>query len=190
MQDENNDIDEVAEGEQLYERLVLEVSAGQEPLRIDKFLMSRIEGATRNKIQQAILNEMVYVNDKPVKPNYKIKPSDKIVVFESRNPDISEIIPENILSKAPSAELRPGQKDSDSLPEYDLLDQILFQYIECQKGPDEIINQGFDELLVQRILKMVNTNEYKRFQFGPILRVSSKAFGRGRRMPLVAKYLG
>jgi NAD+ synthase (glutamine-hydrolysing) len=101
-----------------------------------------------------------------------------------------EIIPENILTKAPSAELRPDQKDSDSLPDYDILDQILFQYIECFQGPDEIIKNGFDEKLVQRILKMVNNNEYKRFQFAPILRVSSKAFGRGRRMPLVAKYLG
>jgi len=100
-----------------------------------------------------------------------------------------EIIPENILTKAPSAELRPGQKDSDSLPDYDLLDSVLFQYIECRKGPDEIIGQGYDDSLVQRILKMVNTNEYKRFQFAPILRVSPKAFGRGRRMPLVARYL-
>ena len=106
--------------------------------------------------------------------------------FINRN---GEVIPESILTKAPSAELRPGQKDSDSLPEYDLLDQILFQYIECRRGPDEIISQGFDEKLVQRILKMVNTNEYKRFQFAPILRVSPKAFGRGRRMPLVAHYL-
>ncbi len=100
-----------------------------------------------------------------------------------------EIIPENILVKAPSAELRPGQKDSDSLPDYEILDQVLFQYIEGKLGIDEIIGKGFDEKIVQRVLKMVNTNEYKRFQFAPILRVSPKAFGRGRRMPLVAKYL-
>lgn len=100
-----------------------------------------------------------------------------------------ELIPENILTKPPSAELRPGQKDSDSLPDYDILDQILYQYIELHKGPDQIIDDGFDEMLVKRILKMVNINEYKRFQFAPVLRVSSKAFGRGRRMPLVARYL-
>ncbi|MBL0343371.1 MAG: NAD+ synthase [Bacteroidetes bacterium] len=100
-----------------------------------------------------------------------------------------EIIPENILTKPPSAELRPGQKDSDSLPDYEVLDKVLFQYIECRQGPDEIINTGFDPKLVQRILKMVNSSEYKRFQFAPILRVSPKAFGRGRRMPLVARYL-
>jgi len=101
-----------------------------------------------------------------------------------------EIIPENILTKAPSAELRPGQKDSDSLPEYDLLDSVLRLYIEGQLGYDQILQQGYDEKLVSRVLQMVNRNEYKRFQFAPILRVSPKAFGRGRRMPLVAKYLG
>jgi 23S rRNA pseudouridine1911/1915/1917 synthase len=88
--------EEIAESEDLFERLTLEVSRGQEPLRIDKFLMARIEGATRNKIQQAIENEMVLVNDKPVKANYKIRPYDKIVVFDNRNPESNEIIPEDI----------------------------------------------------------------------------------------------
>ena len=100
-----------------------------------------------------------------------------------------EIIPENIITKPPSAELRPDQKDSDSLPEYEILDEILYEYIELRKGPKEIIANGFDESLVKRILKLVNTNEYKRYQTPPILRVSSKAFGMGRRMPIVAKYL-
>lgn len=101
-----------------------------------------------------------------------------------------EIIPENIITKAPSAELRPGQKDSDSLPDYSILDKILYQYIEQAKGPDEIKEQGFDASLVDRVLKMVNMNEYKRNQFCPIIRVSPKAFGVGRRMPIVGKYLG
>ena len=100
-----------------------------------------------------------------------------------------EIIPENILTKPPSAELRPGQKDSDSLPAYDVLDKILFEYIELRKGPRELISEGHDETLVNRILSMVNRNEYKRKQFAPILRISSKAFGLGRRMPIVGKYL-
>ena len=99
------------------------------------------------------------------------------------------IIPENIISKPPSAELRPNQKDSDSLPDYDFLDKVLFQYVEKRKGPDEIIAMGFDKDLVKRILKMVNTNEYKRYQTPPILRVSPKAFGMGRRLPIVGKYL-
>ena len=100
----------------------------------------------------------------------------------------SEIIPVNTIQKPPSAELRPDQKDSDSLPDYDILDQILFDYIELNLSPDEIIAKGFDESTVLRTVKMVNTNEYKRFQAPPILRISSKAFGFGRRMPLVAKY--
>ncbi len=101
----------------------------------------------------------------------------------------SMLIPENSILKPPSAELRPGQKDSDSLPDYAILDQILFKYIEQCTGPEELIRQGFDEPTVRRVLKLVNTNEYKRYQTPPILRVSQKAFGMGRRMPIVAKYL-
>lgn len=100
-----------------------------------------------------------------------------------------EVIPANIIDKAPSAELRPNQKDSDSLPDYAVLDRILYQYIERRQGPREIIEQGFDAALVARALKLVNTNEYKRNQFCPIIRVSSKAFGVGRRVPIVGKYL-
>ena len=100
-----------------------------------------------------------------------------------------ELIPNNIVIKAPSAELRPDQKDSDSLPDYDLLDKILFQYIEERKSPKEIIASGFDEAIVTKVLRLVNTNEYKRLQAPPVLRVSQKSFGFGRRMPIVAKYL-
>jgi len=100
-----------------------------------------------------------------------------------------EIIPNNILIKEPSAELRPNQKDSDSLPDYATLDRVLYQYIELRQGPKEIISLGYDAKVVSRILKLVNTNEYKRNQFCPIIRVSSKAFGVGRRLPIVAKYL-
>lgn len=101
----------------------------------------------------------------------------------------SEVIPMNSISKPPSAELRPGQKDSDSLPEYDVLDKILYQYIELRKGPKELLNMGFDASLVTRVLRLVNINEYKRAQTPPILRISDKAFGMGRRMPIVGKYL-
>ncbi|MBL0335418.1 MAG: NAD+ synthase [Chitinophagaceae bacterium] len=100
-----------------------------------------------------------------------------------------EIIPRNIITKAPSAELRPGQKDSDSLPDYAILDKLLYQYIERRQGPREIKAQGFDAALVDRVLRMVNLNEYKRNQFCPIIRISPKAFGVGRRVPIVGKYL-
>ncbi len=110
----------------------------------------------------------------------------KLAAYINRN---KTIIPENILTKPPSAELRPNQKDSDSLPPYEILDPLLLQYIEERKGPNELIAAGFDEQLVRRVLKMVNTNEYKRYQTPPILRVSPKAFGLGRRLPIVGKYL-
>ena len=100
-----------------------------------------------------------------------------------------EVIPMHTIQKPPSAELRPGQKDSDSLPEYAILDVILYHYIEMLKGPQDLIEMGFDPALVARILKLVNTNEFKRYQTPPILRVSPKAFGMGRRMPIVGKYL-
>lgn len=101
----------------------------------------------------------------------------------------AEIIPTNSITKPPSAELRPDQKDSDSLPEYDILDEILFQYIEKRLGPKELIALGFEEKLVKKVLRLVNINEYKRAQTPPILRISDKAFGMGRRMPIVGKYL-
>jgi NAD+ synthase (glutamine-hydrolysing) len=100
-----------------------------------------------------------------------------------------EIIPNNIIHKAPSAELRPDQKDIDSLPDYNILDEVLYQYIERRQGPKEIKAKGVEPALVDRILKLVNTNEYKRNQFCPIIRVSPKAFGVGRRVPIVGKYL-
>ena len=99
------------------------------------------------------------------------------------------VIPINTINKPPSAELRPDQKDSDSLPDYDILDEILELYIEHHKGPKEIVAAGHDPALVKRILRMVNINEFKRYQTAPTLRVSPNAFGMGRRMPIVAKYL-
>ncbi|MBK6936538.1 MAG: NAD+ synthase [Chitinophagaceae bacterium] len=101
----------------------------------------------------------------------------------------TEIIPGNIITKPPSAELRPGQKDSDSLPDYAILDRVLYQYIERRQGPKEIKAMGFDAVLVDRVLRLVNMNEYKRNQFCPIIRISPKAFGVGRRVPIVGKYL-
>lgn len=100
-----------------------------------------------------------------------------------------EIIPQHTITKPPSAELRPGQKDSDSLPEYDILDEILHKYIELKLGPADLIRSGYAPEMVHRIMKLVNTNEYKRYQAPPILRVSPKAFGMGRRMPIVGKYI-
>ncbi|MDD2278301.1 MAG: NAD+ synthase [Bacteroidales bacterium] len=99
-----------------------------------------------------------------------------------------EVIPINTIVKPPSAELRPDQKDSDSLPDYAILDAILREYIENQRSVNEIIALGFDAEVVAKAIRLVNANGHKRFQSAPILRVSSKAFGLGRKMPLVARF--
>ncbi len=100
----------------------------------------------------------------------------------------SEIIPNAIISKPPSAELKPGQLDTDSLPPYSILDPVLFRYIDLEWSADRIIEEGNDPELVEKIIRLVRTSEFKRKQTPPILRVSSKAFGSGRRMPIIARY--
>jgi NAD+ synthase (glutamine-hydrolysing) len=102
----------------------------------------------------------------------------------------SEVIPKNIITKPPSAELRPDQKDTDTLPDYDVLDEILYQFIEQKESESNIIQMRHAPDVVKWVVKRVNQNEYKRFQTPPILRVSSKAFGMGRRIPLVASFEG
>lgn len=99
-----------------------------------------------------------------------------------------EIIPNNIITKPPSAELRPDQKDTDTLPEYEVLDDILYRYIELQEGAQYIIDDGYDEQTVNKVVRMVEANEFKRYQAAPILKISSKAFGIGRRWPIVQKW--
>jgi len=99
-----------------------------------------------------------------------------------------EIIPQHTITKPPSAELRPNQKDTDSLPEYNILDPILFNYIELKKSAGEIIKLGYESDVVKRVIRLVNQNEYKRYQTPPVLRISTKAFGAGRKMPLVGKF--
>ncbi|HMJ46832.1 MAG TPA: NAD+ synthase [Ferruginibacter sp.] len=168
-----------------------------------------IQSRTRGNILMAIANKFGYIllntsNKSELATGYGTLYGDmagglavlgdcyKLQIYElaryiNRN---KEIIPTHILTKPPSAELRPGQKDSDSLPEYNVLDKILYLYIEQSKGPDEIKSSGYEPGLVDKVLKLVNTNEYKRNQFCPIIRISPKAFGVGRRVPIVAKYLG
>lgn len=167
-----------------------------------------IQSRTRGNLLMAIANKFGYVllntsNKSELATGYGTLYGDmagglgvlgdcyKLQVYELAryiNKD-TEIIPDNIITKAPSAELRPGQKDSDSLPDYAILDKILYQYIERRQGPAEIKAMGYEPALVDRILRLVNINEYKRNQFCPIIRVSPKAFGVGRRVPIVGKYL-
>jgi NAD+ synthetase len=101
-----------------------------------------------------------------------------------------EVIPNSIIEKEPSAELRPDQKDSDSLPDYGTLDTILEYYLEQQLSREEIISKGFEEEIVDRIFWLVDINEHKRFQSAPGLKMSAKAFGSGRRWPIVQGWSG
>jgi NAD+ synthetase len=100
-----------------------------------------------------------------------------------------ERIPWNTIEKPPSAELRPDQKDQDTLPEYDVLDQILELYVEQHLGAEEIVERGFDETMVRWIQRRVDLNEWKRQQAAPGIRVTSKAFGIGRRMPIAQRFV-
>jgi NAD+ synthase (glutamine-hydrolysing) len=122
-----------------------------------------------------------------------IKDVPKTLVFElsehvngSRGRDI---IPKSVIVRPPSAELRPGQKDEDSLPPYPILDRILHAYVEEDKAPDEIMEQGFDREVVKDVIRMVNLNEYKRRQGPPGVKITPKAFGRDRRLPITNAYL-
>jgi NAD+ synthetase len=100
-----------------------------------------------------------------------------------------ELIPWRSIEKVPSAELKPNQTDQDSLPPYDLLDAILHRYIEEEKGAAEIIAEGFDPAIVTRVIKLIDRSEYKRRQAAPGLKVTSRAFGFGRRMPIAQNYV-
>lgn len=120
----------------------------------------------------------------PISDVYKTKVYE-LARFINRN---KEIIPIEIINKVPSAELRPNQTDQDTLPPYDVLDKILYYYIEEAKEEDEIVELGFERSLVKKVLKMVDRAEYKRKQAAPGLKVTSKAFGTGRRFPIVQRW--
>jgi len=189
-----------------YDQALAPAFEGRKPDIAEENIQARIRGALlmamSNKLNMILLNTS---NKSEFSVGYSTMYGDSIgaisvlgdvykmevyALAKYINKKHGDWIPDIILTKAPSAELRPDQKDQDSLPPYELLDPILFQYIEMRQSPEQIIGMGHDRALVYRILKMVNQSEYKRFQASPILRVSDKAFGSGRRLPIVAKYLG
>jgi NAD+ synthase (glutamine-hydrolysing) len=100
------------------------------------------------------------------------------------------VIPESILTKPPTAELSPGQKDSDTLPDYHILDGILHSYVELDESASEIMAHGYDKETVQKVIRMIDVNEYKRQQAAPGIRITPRAFGSGRRLPITNKYRG
>ena len=119
-----------------------------------------------------------------------LKDVKKTLVFrlaEYRN-SVSANIPQRVIDRPPSAELAPDQKDTDSLPEYDILDEILESYVEQDKGLEDIVAAGFDRETVRRVLRLVDMNEYKRRQAAPGVRITQRAFGRDRRYPITSGY--
>jgi NAD+ synthase (glutamine-hydrolysing) len=120
-----------------------------------------------------------------------IKDVPKTLVYQLcryRNEKIGHVIPNSVLTKAPSAELRPDQKDTDSLPEYEVLDGILAAYVEEDYSAHEIVALGYDPKTIQRVIRMVDRNEYKRRQAPPGPKITSKAFGKDRRLPITNRY--
>ena len=144
--------------------------------------------ATGNKSEMAVGYATLYGD---MAGGYAVlKDVFKTVVYrlaEWRNRD-SEVIPRAIIDKPPSAELRPDQKDTDSLPEYEVLDRVLRRYIELDEAPDVIVAEGFDRELVARVARMVDRNEYKRRQSAPGVRITQKAFGKDRRLPITNRF--
>jgi NAD+ synthase (glutamine-hydrolysing) len=188
---------------QAYLATLADVFAGTEPNVAEENLQSRARGnilmalsnkfgwlvlTTGNKSEMAVGYATIYGD---MAGGYAvIKDVPKTLVYKLcryRN-EISYAIPENVLIKPPSAELRPDQKDTDSLPEYDILDAILAAYIEDESSPAEIIAAGFDETIVKRIVRLVDMNEYKRRQAPPGPKITSKAFGKDRRLPITNRY--
>jgi NAD+ synthase (glutamine-hydrolysing) len=98
-----------------------------------------------------------------------------------------EVIPKSIIQKAPSAELKPDQTDQDTLPPYDVLDRIIKDYVENRASAEAIVAKGEDKRTVEAVIRMIDTNEYKRRQAAPGIKITSKAFGLGRRFPIARK---
>ena len=128
-----------------------------------------------------------------------IKDVPKLLVYElcrwrngasHRNPAGAPVIPTNVLTKPPSAELRPDQRDDQSLPPYEVLDPIIEAYVEDDRTAGELIEMGFDEVVVRRIVGLIDRAEYKRRQFPPGPRITTKAFGKDRRLPITNAYRG
>ena len=121
-----------------------------------------------------------------------IKDVPKMLVYElSRHKNAmagSEVIPQSVIDKEPSAELRPDQRDTDSLPPYEILDQIIEAYVEEDKSLSQIIAMGFDREVAQRVISLIDRNEYKRRQAPPGIKITPRAFGKDRRLPITNRF--
>jgi NAD+ synthetase len=188
-----------------YERTLAEVFAGRQPDVTEENLQARVRGA----ILMAISNKFNHLllttgNKSEIAVGYctlygdmcgglaVISDVPKTMVWElsrwMNQHEGREVIPRSSIEKVPSAELRPNQTDQDSLPPYDVLDAIMYRYVEEDKGATQIIAEGFDVATVQRVIKLIDRSEYKRRQMAPGIKVTSRAFGFGRRMPIAQNY--
>ena len=188
-----------------YEQMLAPVFAGLAPDLTEENLQARIRGALlmafSNKFDPLLLTTG---NKSELATGYctlygdmcgglaVISDVPKMVVYqlaEFINQQAGrDLIPRNSITKPPSAELRPNQTDQDSLPPYDVLDAILFRYVEEEKGAPQIIAEGFDPATVMRVIRLIDRSEYKRRQAAPGIKVTSRAFGFGRRMPIAQNY--
>lgn len=190
----------IAEIMQTYDGVLADAFRGREPDVTEENIQSRIRGnllmALSNKFGALLLTTgnkselsvgyctlygdmnggLAVIADLPKMMVYRVSH------WRNRH---QRVIPEAILTKAPSAELRPNQTDQDTLPPYELLDRILELHVEQSQSAEEIIAQGFDEAIVRRVLRLVRIAEFKRKQAAPVLKVTSRAFGTGWRMPIV-----
>jgi NAD+ synthase (glutamine-hydrolysing) len=190
-----------------YEDRLADVFAGREPDITEENLQARIRGnllmalsnkfgwlvlTTGNKSEMSVGYSTLYgdsaggfavIKDCPKTLVYRL-------VAERSHRDPRSPVPESIVTRAPSAELRPDQRDEDSLPPYDTLDAILEGYVEQDLGREQLIARGLPEADVDRVIRLVDLSEYKRRQNPPGIKVTSKAFGRDRRMPIVNRYGG
>jgi NAD+ synthase (glutamine-hydrolysing) len=188
-----------------YLKTLASIFAGKQPDITEENLQARIRGnilmALSNKFGWLVLTTG---NKSETSVGYStlygdtaggfavIKDVPKLLVYDLcryRNRAAGRLlIPENVLVKPPSAELRPNQKDEDSLPPYDILDPILEMFVEQEMGPEEIVAHGFPEDVVRRVIQMVDRNEYKRRQSPPGIKITPRAFGKDRRMPITNRY--
>jgi NAD+ synthase (glutamine-hydrolysing) len=181
--------------------------AGREPDVAEENLQARVRGtllmalsnkfgwltlATGNKSELSVGYSTLYGDMvggfSPIKDVFKTRVYE-LARWRNARPD-GAVIPEATLTKAPSAELRPDQTDQDSLPPYDVLDAILERYVELDEGRDEIVSAGFDAEVVDRVIRLTDLAEYKRRQGAPGIKITPKAFGKDRRMPITNRYRG
>jgi NAD+ synthase (glutamine-hydrolysing) len=182
--------------------MLAEAFAGTEEGVAEENLQARIRGNIRWPLQQVRLagaHHRQQERDGTATPPLRRHGGGFAVPKDAEDPGLraaatatarhgAPVIPQSVIDKPPSAELRPGQLDTDSLPPYEVLDPILLAYVEDDESLEEIVARGFDEATVRRVMTMVDRNEYKRRQAPPGVKITPRAFGRDRRLPIANRY--